>query len=626
MALPQLASPITMKLLPLDILGPHADASSGEVHFGVLLPLVGDQTDYELWVRLIHEGDQFLKAVPPQDFKLDRAGDLDHGNYWSGKVTISPATSTNPHSRWGSPGRYVYRFVLKERNGSDRLDWIVDPFAREFGVGALSAFTLGYEDFVWEEVERDWKVHDIRDVVLYELMISEFGGTLDGTIDRLSYLADLGVNAIEVMPVSHVTAPIDWGYMPNGYFGADERFGKRRDVQCLIQEAHRHKLAVVMDAVYGHADASFPYNYVYERLGLPNPFIGPFGQDMYGKSTDFGKQFTRDFFFTVNYFWLDRLHVDGFRYDCVPEYWDGPEGQGYANLVYNTYQLVKQLGGQGHWRRFRDGNANLIQCGEQLECPETIIWSTYSNSAWQNRTLGEASAVAHGDRGALERFGLSLGLSGYPEMVATDGDTVTKAPLQYLENHDHERFICHFGVTGETSLLWEGDRARWYKLQPYLIGLFTGKGAPMLWQGMELCENYFLPSAGMGRVRMFRPMRWEYFYDHAGKHTIRLVRQLIALRNARTHLRRGSHFFYNHYDNYQSKNLLLFSRQDASAFSLVVLNFGDADQVAPFTFPFPGDYHEELHGLDNLVGVQAGESRKLAIPSNYGRIWTVILH
>jgi len=624
MALPQLADPGTMKLLPLHLLGPHVDSSSGEAHFGVLFPFVGDQTDYEVWVRLIHEDDQFLKAIPPQDFKLDRAGDLDYGNYWSGKVTITSATSTNPHSRWGSPGRYVYRFVLKAANGTERLDWIVDPFAREFGVGALSAFTLGYGDFVWDEAERDWKAPDIRDLVLYELMVNEFGGSLDGTIERLRYLADLGANAIEVMPVSHATAPVDWGYMPNGYFGADERLGKRKDMQRLVQEAHRRKLAVVMDAVYGHTDASFPYSYVYSNLGLPNPFMG--GRDMFGDKTDFSKQFTRDFFFTVSYFWLDRLHVDGFRYDCVPEYWDGPVGQGYANLVYNTYQLVKHLGGQGHWQRFADGNVNLIQCGEQLECPETIVWTTYSNSAWQNRTLGEASAVAHGDRSALERFGLSLGLTGYPEVVTTNGDTLAKAPLQYLDNHDHERFICQFGMMGDANpLLREGDRSRWYKLQPYLIGLFTAKGAPMLWQGMELCENYFLPSEGMGRVRMFRPMRWEYFYDEAGKNTIRLVRRLIALRNARTHFRRGAHCFYNHYDLYQSKGVLLFSRQDASAFSLVALNFGDADQVVPFTFPYPGDYREELHGLGILAGVQAGETRSLTIPSNYGRIWTVIL-
>jgi maltooligosyltrehalose trehalohydrolase len=628
MPLPQLVAPITLNLLPLDSLGPHVDQQTGEARFGVLLPLVGDQTDYELWVRLIHEEDQFLKAVPPQDFPLPRAADLSYGSYWSGTVSITPATSTNPNSHWGQPGRYVYRFVLKRPDGSDRLDWIIDPFAREFGVGKLSAFTLGYEDFQWDQAEDGWKVPDARDLVIYELMISEFGGSLEGTIAHLDYLADLGANCIEIMPLSHTSAVVDWGYMPTGYFGADERFGKRRDVQRLVQEAHRRGLAVIVDAVYGHTDSSFPYAYVYQHLGLPSPFIGPFSTDMFGESTDFGEQFTRDFFFTVNHFWMDRLHIDGFRYDCVPEYWDGCLGQGYASLVYNTYHLVKQMAGSGPWQRFAGKGLNLIQCGEQLERPEEVTWTTYSSSVWQDQTRGEAVAVATASAqekpGALARLGLRLGLSGYPEEVTVNNDTITKAPLQYFDNHDHERFICHFGWDDPNldALLRGGDRTRWYKLQPYLIGLFTAKGAPLLWQGMELCENYSVPGGGEGRVRIFRPMRWEYFYDEAGKHTIALIRRLAALRRTGSQFRRGDHYFYNHHDHYQSKAVLLFSRQDASAFSLVALNFGDADQTVPFTFPVAGDFQEELHGLDSLMGVQAGETRHLAIPSNYGRVWT----
>ena len=72
--------------------------------------------------------------------------------------------------------------------------------------------------------------------------------------------------------------------------------------------------------------------------------MGPFAKDYFsnfGKSTDFTRQLTRDYFFTVNQHWLDVFHVDGFRYDCVPNYWDGPLGVGYASLVYETYQLTK---------------------------------------------------------------------------------------------------------------------------------------------------------------------------------------------------------------------------------------------------------------------------------------------
>jgi maltooligosyltrehalose trehalohydrolase len=148
------------------------------------------------------------------------------------------------------------------------------------------------------------------------------------------------------------------------------------------------------------------------------------------------------------------------------------------------------------------------------------------------------------------------------------------------------------------------------------------KGIPMLWQGQEFGENYWLPSSGLGRVMMLRPVRWDYFYDPVGKRMIALVRNLIKLRRQGSQFRRGAHHFYNHHDRYQSKRVLLFSRQDERAFSLVALNFGDADQIVPFWFPVGGVYREELHGVENLGAVLEHEQRWLLVPSNYGRVWT----
>ena len=89
--------------------------------------------------------------------------------------------------------------------------------------------------------------------------------------------------------------------------------------------------------------------------------MGPFAKNYFsnfGKSTDFGRVLTRDYFFSANHHWLEVYHVDGFRYDCVPNYWDGPLGVGYASLVYETYRLAKTklAGPPSHWSRF-DGGA-----------------------------------------------------------------------------------------------------------------------------------------------------------------------------------------------------------------------------------------------------------------------------
>jgi len=624
---------MAVNLLPLATLG--AIETNGTVTFGLWLPWVSDTDGNGVTVKLIHERDQFLQLVPAREFPMTHSMRAPYGDFWSVTVPIAGTPPMISGSAWGTAGRYVYRYRINNPNVGS-LDWIIDPYAREFGVGKLSAFTLGYQPYVWSASEATWHTPALADLTLYEVNIAELGGDLERTRDLMAYLGDLGVNAIEVMPLSNVAASVDWGYLPIGYFGVDERFGKRSDFQQLVDIAHQHGIAVVVDAVYGHTGVDFAYYDAYTRLQYrENPFMGPFAKDYFssfGKSTDFSRQLTRDYFFTVNHHWLEVYHVDGFRYDCVPNYWDGPLGVGYASLVYETYQLTKSkiAQAQPYWNRFDAGPGipnGLIQCAEQLEGPEEVLRTTYSNCTWQNHTFDAAKAVARGDQGRLADWGLSLGLFGYSEQESTNGDVISKTALQYIENHDHERFICNFGLINPDEagnpLFLEGDRSRWYMLQPYLIATLMSKGVPMLWQGEEFGENYFLPDFGAGRVALLRPLRWDFFYDSVGQRLVQLVRSLLRIRRQRPQIRRGAYYFFNDWDRYLGRGILLFARYSGPQYTLIAINTGDSDQVVPFWFPVGGDYVEELHGgelgLKRIVPLQ---ETALTIPSHYGRIWT----
>ena len=623
-------------LLPLGTLG--AIETNGTVTFGLWLPWVSAAAGNALTVKVIHERDQFLQGIAPQKFAMTHSNRPPHGDFWSVTVPIAGTAPPSPGSAWGTAGRYVYRYQI-ENPTVGTLDWIIDPFGREFGVGRLSAFTLGYQPYTWSAAEATWRTPALADLALYEINIAELGGDLDRTRDLMAYLADLGVNAIEVMPLSNVATSVDWGYLPIGYFGVDERFGKRSDFQQLVDMAHQHGIAVIVDVVYGHTGVDFPYYDAYTRLRYhANPFMGPFAKDYFsnfGKSTDFNRALTRDYFYSVNHHWLEVYHVDGFRYDCVPNYWDGPLGVGYADLVYETYRLTRNKLAQAqpsYWGRFDGGQGQplrLIQCAEQLEGPEEVLQKTYSNSTWQNRTFDAARSVARGDRGRLADLGLSLGLLGYPEQVDSNGDLIPKTALQYLENHDHERFLCNFGLTNPDEagnpLFLEGDRGRWYMAQPYLIALLMSKGIPMVWQGEEFGENYFLPELGAGRVGLLRPLRWDFFYDEAGRGLVTLVRRLLRIRRARMQVRQGSYFFFNHWDRYLSRGVLLFARYSGPQYTLVAVNTTDTDQTVPFWFPIAGDYVEELDGGEyGLKAVVSLQETPLSIPSHYGRIWTAL--
>jgi 1,4-alpha-glucan branching enzyme len=627
---------MALNLLDLGALG--AFETSGTVTFGLWLPWVSAGDGNTVTVKIIHESDQFLQSVPPREFPLTHAQRAPYGDYWSVTVPIAGTAPSVAGSAWGTPGRYVYRYTIVNPNVGT-LDWIIDPYAREFGVGKMSAFTLGYQPYAWSAGEAQWRTPNLSDLMLYEIDIAEFGGDLERIRNVIAYLADLGVNAIEIMPLSNVAVSVDWGYLPIGYFGVDERFGKRSDFQAVVDLCHQHGIAVIVDVVYGHTGVDFPYYDAYTRLRYnENPFMGPFAKDYFsnfGKSTDFNRQLTRDYFFTVNKYWLEVYHVDGFRYDCVPNWWDGPAGVGYASLVYETYQLAKTRIAQGDvaWRRFDAGPGQplaLVQMAEQLEDPQGLLRTSYSNSTWQNSSFDAARAVARGDRARLVDLGLNLGLFGYPDVATANGDMIPKSALQYIETHDHERFLCNFGTFNPDEagnpLFEEGDRGRWFMLQPYLIALLMSKGMPMLWQGEEFAENYFLPDVGEGRVALLRPLRWDYFYDASGQPIVALVRKLLRIRRARDHIRRGTFYFFNDWDRYQSRGVLMFARYDGAHYTLVGINTGDADQTVPFWFPIAGSYVEELHGggLD-LSNIAALQEVALTIPSHYGRIWTAAL-
>lgn len=619
-----------MNYLPMSQLG-AIETSPKVVQFGIFLPGVDPAAGYGVSVKIIHETDQYLQAAQPAVVVQAHAVDPNYGDYWSGQINLSTAPPPPGSTAFGQNGRYVYRYVIHSPARGD-IDFIIDPFSREVGVGRLSAITVGSTPYAFSANETTWKIPPLTNAIIYELMISEFRDDLERTIKKLPYLADLGINCIELMPVSNVLATIDWGYDPIGYFGVAERFGATGDFQRFVDQCHQNGIAVIVDSVYGHTGGDFAYTQLYNALGgdLPNPFNG--GQGSFGTLTDFSKRLTQDHFYSVNQYWLDTFHVDGFRYDDVPEYWDGPTGSGYANLVYSTYQYIKsKAGATDHYQRFFDsgGNINLIQIAEDLPDPVGILNGSYSTGTWQDGTLGAAVSCAGGSPGAIAALGLQLGLSGYPQSVTANGETLPKTALQYIENHDHQRFICNFGTVPvdndpDDVLLQQGDRdGNWFKVQPYLIALLTAKGTPLLAEGQEFCENYWIPGWGEGRVMVYRPVRWNYFYDNDGQPIIRLVRKLTKIRRGGTQFTEGSHYFYNDDANFNSKGLLAFSRQTGGTFSLVVVNFTSQQQTAGFAFPVSGNYVEQIEGAQNLNGIVAGTRQTISVPSNYGCIWTV---
>ncbi|HEY6293378.1 MAG TPA: alpha-amylase family glycosyl hydrolase [Terriglobia bacterium] len=608
-------------------------AGNLSVRFGVYLPGLRGNDGFEVIVRIIHRDDRFDPAIQPQDSPLtwSSGSALD---LWAGTIPI-PAL---PNTHFGQQGTYLYRYQLWRTppGGSRQLvtRWFTDPFARATDVGELSAVTLTSAPVPFNWTDSAYKTPELDDLVVYELQVEEFNGTFDGVADRLTYLQSLGVNCLELMPVTSVKLDFDWGYGPLHYFAPNARFGGPCGLKKLVDTCHTAGMAVILDVVYQHVDPSFAYKLVYDDVngtaGAPlvtSPMIGADGP--FGPEADFSQAFTEEYFLTSNQMWLDEYHVDGFRYDEVTDLYIGPTDDAYAKLAYDTYQYSLNTA------RFQEGAGSysrIIQCAEALSKAKEVLQNTYTSCAWQDDLLNKAEDMMTWNYvDAYFADLLDPSFNGYPATKTVDnaaGQPVDMpvAPFQYLETHDHSQLIVFGGTQGD-GLIPPGDRSRFYKLQPFAIALYTLQGVPMLWQGQEFADNYNLPSNGEARVGLRRDTHWEYFYDDYGVPLVRLYRRLGLLRRTYRALRSRETYYY-YQQSLQGSSIIAYHRHapatatDPEEYVMVLLNFSDSPGTISVPFPKAGTWREmidaDLRTLTLTVANDGDLQLLAAVPSNYG--------
>ena len=168
--------------------------------------------------------------------------------------------------------------------------------------------------FGWTDV--GWRGIETADLVIYELHVGTFtrAGTFDGVIERLSSLRDLGVTAIEIMPVSEFPGGRNWGYDGVSPYAVQSTYGGPDGLKRLVDAAHRAGLAVLLDVVYNHLGPEG--NYLRE--------FGPYFSDRYhtawgeglnldGPDSDEVRRFVVD----NAVYWVTEYHLDGLRLDAV---------------------------------------------------------------------------------------------------------------------------------------------------------------------------------------------------------------------------------------------------------------------------------------------------------------------
>ena len=169
--------------------------------------------------------------------------------------------------------------------------------------------------FQWQDAA--WQGRPWHEAVIYELHLGTFTkeGTFAAAIQRLDYLVDLGITALELMPVADFPGTRNWGYDGVLLFAPDSNYGTPDELKALVQAAHARGLMILLDVVYNHFGPDGNYLHAYAPQ-----FFSEHHHTPWGAAINFdgdGSRTVRDFFIHNALYWLEEYHFDGLRLDAV---------------------------------------------------------------------------------------------------------------------------------------------------------------------------------------------------------------------------------------------------------------------------------------------------------------------
>lgn len=267
------------------------------------LPVSADQTQFGVWapktkklsVELVERTGDRETVIARHPLKRDQAG------FFSGIVDTCPAGS-------------LYRFKLGRNPGRPDPRSRFQPFGVHGPSQVVDPNTFAWNDANWNGVQK-------RDLVVYELHVGSFTahGTYMAAIDRLDELKQLGITAIELLPIAQTPGRWNWGYDGVNYFAPRNTFGTPNELKKFVDACHARQIAVINDVVYNHVGPEGNYLsefgcYRSKKHGTP-----------WGDAFNFDSSQVRQFVIDNVLFWIDEYHFDGLRLDAVHYMFDDQE-------------------------------------------------------------------------------------------------------------------------------------------------------------------------------------------------------------------------------------------------------------------------------------------------------------
>lgn len=492
----------------------------------------------------------------------------------------------------------LYKFSL------DKGESLPDPASLYQPEGVHGPSQVVDLNFDWTDA--DWQNYDLEDYIIYELHTGTFTeeGNFAGIEKKLTYLKELGITAIEIMPVAQFSGYRNWGYDGVYPFAVQNNYGGAIALQHLVNSCHLQGLAVILDVVYNHLGPEGNY------LSKYGPFFTEKYQTPWGPAINFDDAWcdgVRHFFIENALMWFRDFHVDALRLDAAHAIKDFSATH-FLQELRQRVDALSQHTGRRHWL--------IAEC--DLNDPkyiEPLSQNGYGMHAQWIDEFHHALRVTAGEppRGYYEDFNGLLHLAkSFSEAYVYDGmfsphrnkcfGKATKGGGQqfivFSQNHDQ---VGNRPLGERSSVLYS------FEMQKTLAAaVLFSPFLPLLFMGEEWAETnpfqYFVNHEDVTlceAVRQGRKAEFDYFFRHSkaeppdpvsektfqqsklqwhlkesGKHKVMLqyYKELIRLRREHPLLRKPDR---NTIDVWTKKDqeLLFLKRQTAKGTLLAIFNF-----------------------------------------------------
>ncbi len=495
-----------------------------------------------------------------------------------------------------------------------------------------SVLQTGQTPYVWQA--SNYQKPAKEKLVIYELHIRDFFGAskknYQSLIDTIRYFKRLGVNAIELMPITEFNGNDSWGYNPTFMFAPDKFYGTKNKLKEFVDKCHQNGIAVIMDIVMNQQDA--PNSYLFMDFDFANfkpyptnKWFNVTATHPYSVFYDLNHEspYTKSYLDTINHYWLNEFKVDGYRYDLSKGFTqtNNPTNVGaWGAYDASRIAILKRMADK-IWTHTPSAYVILEHFADNSEEKELaeyrsgegkgmMLWSNFNNS-FNQLTMGYPTS---NDIGGLYFANRSFTVPG---------------AVGYMESHDEERLMyknIQFGnLSGAYSVKTNStglDRIKAASLIFYSI-----PGPKMLWQFGELGYDKSINTCTDGTTisndcRTYpKPVKWDYQQDPQRNSLFLVTADLIRLRKTFSVFTQGDATVTQ--GSGVIKQVVLknkpYTVTPASTDQMnvvAVANFDVTNQTANVAFPHTGNWYE-YYSYGAITNVTSASLTLDLLPGQY---------